>query len=353
MTAQLAQLAQLEGLDAACGAEDPSRVCSRIYEWTDSEVLAGLGEWLIDRPARIVLILVLALIVTRVLRRAIGHLSDRIRNTPKDPRLAQFRKLAGKEDNYDVAVAGRAPARAEAIEAVLKSIVSVVVWILAVLLVLGELNINLAPLIAGAGIAGIALGFGAQSMVRDFLAGIFILVEDQYGVGDVIEVGDVTGTVENISLRSTRVRDVEGTVWHIANGEINQVGNHSQLWSACVIDVDIAYDSDVRQAMAVLDEVADAMWRETADDETATDLIVADPVVQGIQALGESAVTLRLVVKTDPKSQWQVQRELRLRIKEAFDARGITIPFPQRTVRVVGDNGAPTSGVDAGALGGA
>lgn len=353
MLAKHAQLAQLEGLDAACGTEDPSRVCSKIYEWTDSEILAALGEWVIDRPLRIVLILILALVVSKLLRRAIGHLSDRIRHTPKDPRLAQFRKLAGQKEVHDVAaVAGRAPARAEAIEAVLKSIVSVVIWILAVLLVLGELNINLAPLIAGAGIAGIALGFGAQSMVRDFLAGIFILVEDQYGVGDVIEVGDVTGTVENISLRSTRLRDVEGTVWHIANGEINRVGNHSQLWSACVIDVDVAYDTDIRQAMVVLDEVADAMWRETADDETATDLIVADPVVQGIQALGESAVTLRLVVKTDPKSQWQVQRELRLRIKEAFDARGITIPFPQRTVRVVGDDGEQSADVDPTVLGG-
>lgn len=340
MTAHLL-IAQLQGLDAACGAEDPSRVCSKIYEWTDNETLAAIGEWLINRPLRIVLIIVGALILSRVLRHAIDRLSDRIRHTPKDPRLAQFRKLTGGQANGgENGIAGRAPARAEAIEAVLKSIVSVVVWVLAVLLVLGELNINLAPLIAGAGIAGIALGFGAQSMVRDFLAGIFILVEDQYGVGDVIEVGPVTGTVENISLRSTRVRDVEGTVWHLANGDLNQVGNHSQLWSNCVIDVDVAYETDLRKAMHLLDQVADDMWQETVADDSEIDMIIADPVVQGVQALGESAITLRLVVKTDPASQWQVQRELRLRIKEAFDANGISIPFPQRSVRVV-TSGAP------------
>jgi len=333
---------QLEGLQDACGVEDASRVCSRVFDWTDNEALAGIAEWVIDRPFRIMVIMLGAWIVNRVARRAIGSLSDRIRSTPENPRLAQLRRFGAEQaPGPKVALADRAPARAEAIEAVLKSIVTVVVWAVALMLMLGELDINLAPLIAGAGIAGIALGFGAQSMVRDFLAGLFILIEDQYGVGDVIEIGEITGTVEDISLRSTRVRDVEGTVWHLANGEFNKVGNHSQLWSNCVIDVDIAYDSDVRQAMEVLDGVADAMWKEAV---AGSSTIIADPVVQGVQALGESAVTLRLVVKTDPLSQWQVQRDLRLRIKEAFDEHGITIPFPQRTVRVVNDT-------DPGSLG--
>ena len=326
---------KLESLADACGVEDPSRVCSRVFEWTDNAALAGLSEWVIDRPLRILLILVVARVLNRLARRGIASLSDRIRNTPQNPRLAQLRQLGVEDKNSDSTVAERAPARAEAIEAVLKSVVSVSIWIVALLLVLGELDINLAPLIAGAGVAGFALGFGAQSIVRDFLAGLFILIEDQYGVGDVIEVGDIVGTVENISLRTTRVRNVEGTVWHLANGEISKVGNHSQLWSNCVIDVDVAYETDVRVAMEVLDGVADAMWQESMAGAAST--IIADPIVQGIQNLGESAVTLRLVVKTEPLSQWQVQRDLRLRIKEAFDAEGITIPFPQRTVRVVTD----------------
>lgn len=327
--------AQREGVENACGVDTPNRMCVEVYERTESDLLANLAEWVIDRPLRVILVVILAVIVTRIARRSIGKLSDRIIATPHDPRFAQFRRRSANKPEEALALAKRAPARAEAIEAVLKSTVSVVVWTLAILLILGELNINLAPLIAGAGIAGIALGFGAQSMVKDFLAGLFILVEDQYGVGDVIEVGEVIGTVEGISLRSTRVRDVEGTVWHIANGETTHIGNHSQLWSNCVIDVDVAYDTDVRKAMTVLDEVADSMWRESTGGESG--VIIADPIVQGVQALGESAVTLRLVVKTDPVSQWQVQRELRLRIKEAFDENDITIPFPQRTVRVVTD----------------
>lgn len=340
---------QLERLEDACGVDDRSRVCSRVFDWTDNEAFAGLAEWFIDRPFRILIIVVGAWILNRIARRAIGSLSDRIRTTPQNPRLAQLRRL-GAEDRArgDSALADRAPARAEAIEAVLKSVVTVAIWVVALLLVLGELTINLAPLIAGAGIAGIAIGFGAQSIVRDFLAGLFILVEDQYGVGDVIEVGDVAGTVENISLRSTRLRDVEGTVWHLANGEINKVGNHSQLWSNCVLDVEVAYDTDIRRAMELLDDVADTMWHQSMEDKEA--LIIADPQVLGVQALGENAVTLRLVVKTDPLAQWQVQRDLRLRVKEAFDAEGITIPFPQRTVRVIADEG---TSVDPGALGGA
>lgn len=328
--------AQTEGLDDACGVDDPSRICTWVFEWTGNETVAGLSEWVIDRPFRIAVILLGAWIVNHIARRMIGSLSDGIRSAPSSPRLAQLRRF-GAEDNADdniEVLADRAPARAEALEAVLKSIVTAVVWTIALLLVLGELGINLAPLIAGAGVAGIALGFGAQSVVKDFLAGLFILIEDQYGVGDVIEVGTVAGTVENISLRSTRVRDVEGTVWHLANGEINSVGNHSQLWSNCVIDVDVAYETDIRSAMEVLEGVADAMWHESM---SGTAVIIADPIVQGVQSLGESAVTLRLVVKTDPMSQWQVQRDLRLRIKEAFDDAGITIPFPQRTVRVVTD----------------
>ena len=334
-----------DGLQDACGVDDTSRVCSRVFDWTDNETLAGLAEWVIDRPFRILVIVVGAWILNRIARRAIGALSDRVRQTPDNPRIAQLRRLGAERVPTDKALADRAPARAEAIESVLKSLVTVAIWSIAVLLILGELNINLAPLIAGAGIAGIALGFGAQSMVRDFLGGLFILIEDQYGVGDVIEVDDIAGTVEDISLRSTRVRDVEGTVWHIANGEISKVGNHSQLWSNCVIDVDIAYDTDVREAMQVLDDTADAMWREAREHKS--DVIIADPVVQGVQALGESAITLRLVVKTDPLSQWQVQRELRLRIKEAFDAAGIAIPFPQRTVRVVNAAGGAAPAQDA------
>jgi len=229
--------AQLEGLETSCGVDDASRVCTKVYEWTNSDVLAGLAEWLIDRPIRVLLIVALGWIFNRMARRSIGALSERIRTAPSHPRLRKLRAGGPGATAMDQAEALRAPARAEAIEAVLKHLVTVVIWVIGLLLVLAEFKVNLAPLIAGAGIVGIALGFGAQSIVADFLSGTFMLMEDQFGIGDVIEVNDVTGEVENISLRTTKLRDIKGTVWHIPNSEIKRVGNHSQLWSNAVLDI--------------------------------------------------------------------------------------------------------------------
>lgn len=324
---------QLTGEEAACGVEDPSRVCQKIYDWTDNETLAQFSEWVIDRPVRVLIILLIAWVLNRLGRRLIGGLADRIRSTPPHPRLDRLRRREPGAEELRRPEADRAPARAEAIESVLKSVVTAVVSTIALLLVLSEVQINLAPFIAGAGIVGIALGFGAQSIVRDFLAGVFILIEDQYGIGDVIEIDtDVIGEVEDITLRITRLRDIEGTVWHVPNGEIKRIGNHSQLWANAVVDIDVSYDTELRVAMEIIDRVADDFWTETHEDDSLSGHIIEDPKVLGVQKLGESAITLRLVVKTDPLAQWQVKRELRLRLKEAFDLAGIEIPFPQRTV---------------------
>lgn len=324
---------QLTAEERACGVDDPSRVCQKVFDWTDNETLASFSTWVIDRPARVLVIVLVAWLVNRTARRAIAALSDRIRTTPSHPRLRQLRALGPGGTDMDRSEADRAPARAEAVESVLKSLVTATVWVIAGLLTLGELNINLAPLIAGAGIVGIALGFGAQSVVSDFLAGTFMLIEDQYGIGDTVEVDGVIGEVENISLRTTKLRDLKGIVWHIPNGHIKRVGNHSQLWSNAVIDMNVAYDSDLPRAMQLMNDVADALWNETHQDGPGGN-IIEDPRVLGVQELGDSAVTLRLLVKTEPSAQWQVQRELRLRLKQAFDAAGIEIPFPQTTVHI-------------------
>lgn len=324
-------MAQLEGLEDACGVDDPSRICSRVFDWTNSEVMAGLAEWLIDRPVRVFVIIAIAWLVNRIARRSISALSERIRATPSHPRLRQLRAGEPGGTAMDHAEAMRAPARAEAIEAVLKHLVTVALWVIAILLVLSEFNVNLAPLIAGAGVVGIAIGFGAQSIVADFLSGTFMLMEDQFGIGDVIEVNDVTGEVENISLRTTKLRDLQGTVWHIPNSEIKRVGNHSQLWSNAVLDLRVGLDADLRESMRVMNAVADAMWQETHGTATAGD-IIEDPKVLGVQEIGDSSVTLRMVVKTDPSAQWQVQRELRLRLIEAFAEAGLPIPVPKLEV---------------------
>jgi len=213
---------------------------------------------------------------------------------------------------------------------VLRSIGSAGIFLVAFLLVLGEFGINLAPLLAGAGIAGVAIGFGAQSLVKDFLSGIFMLLEDQYGVGDVIDVGEASGAVESVTLRSTRLRDVNGTVWHVPNGEIRRVGNMSQQWARAVVDVSVPYGTDVREATQVVREAA-AVLR--ADDEWAP-RIQADPEVLGVEALGADGMSLRVSVQTEPGQQWAVMRELRLRLREALDSSGFEAPY-QRT-RVFG-----------------
>jgi small conductance mechanosensitive channel len=157
---------------------------------------------------------------------------------------------------------------------------------------------------------------------------MFMLIEDQYGVGDVIDVGEATGTVESITLRTTRLRAVDGTVWHVPNGEIKRVGNKSQQWARALLDVDVAYGSDVEHAKQVIKEVADGVWR---DEEFGTS-VLEEPEVWGIEAFGADGIAIRLVVKTQPSEQWRVMRELRARLKDAFDREGIEIPFPQRTV---------------------
>jgi small-conductance mechanosensitive channel len=226
------------------------------------------------------------------------------------------------------AATARATQRAETVGALLGSVASFAVWSVAVLMAFGELGLQLGPLLAGAGIVGVALGFGAQNLVRDFLSGIFMLIEDQYGVGDVIDAGPASGTVEGVSLRTTRLRDLEGNVWHIPNGTIARVANKSQQWARSLLDLPVSYDTDTEQALSVMRRVARAMWQ----DEAWSDAFVEEPEVWGVENLGTDGVTIRLAAKTKPLMQWKVGRELRRRVKAAFDAEGIEIASAQRMV---------------------
>jgi small conductance mechanosensitive channel len=232
----------------------------------------------------------------------------------------------------------RAEQRARTLDSLLRYATTIVIATLAALMVLAELGVNIAPLIAGAGVVGVALGFGAQSLVKDFLSGTFMLMEDQYGVGDIIDVGEAVGVVERVTLRITILRDVEGTVWYVPNGEILRVGNKSQLWSRIVLDVEVAYDTDIQAASRVIQHVADEEWRKQTPGAT----IIEQPELWGVERFDPSAVVIRLAVKTRPGEQWAAGRALRASLKAAFDEAGIVIPFPQQTVWL---QGAPT---DAG-----
>ncbi len=331
-------LAQEELTDAC--TEEPGLLCRWVFDRTESAALAQSADWILERPVRIAGVLLVAWILNRLLRRAIVRFGERAAERSERDRIRLERQ---RERGKAVEVLnGRSEQRAKTITSVLSSLASGSIWTIAIMLVLDQLGISLAPLLAGAGVIGVMLGFGAQHIVADFLAGMFMLIEDQYGVGDVINVGEVTGSVERVSLRVTTLRDVNGTVWHVPNSEIKRVGNLSQVWSRAVLDIEVAYETDLRRAEGVIQRVADDLWQ---DREFTGGDIIDPPEVWGVQNLGADGIAIRLVVKTDPAEQWAVARELRLRIKEAFDEAGIEIPFPQRTVWIrqetVADGAAP------------
>jgi len=225
--------------------------------------------------------------------------------------------------------------RTEAIWALAGSILAVVVWGVALFLILGNtFGINLTPLLAGAGILSLALGFGSQDLVKDFVAGTFMIIEDQFSVGDIIDVGDATGIVEKITFRTTRIRDVRGVVWHISNGEIRRVGNLSQEWSRALLDIVISYWADIDQASDVIRSVAEQMAEEPPYEKVFLDR----PEVWGVESVGADGLVIRLVIKTVPGEQWRISRELRRRIKMALDEAGIDV-FSRRTLTIQPEEG--------------
>ncbi len=312
-----------------CG-EKPGFVCTWVLERWGNDMVARAVDFLLAKPLKIALIVILALVATRLARRAVKRFVRGFEQPDVQRTLGTIRDKTPAALLTTGPVNVRSSQRAETIGAVLISITTAVVWTITTFTILAEFGLNLGPLIAGAGIAGVALGFGAQSLVKDFLSGMFMLVEDQFGVGDIIDVGDASGVVEGVSLRTTRLRDVEGTVWHFPNGTIERVANKSQQWSRALIDFEVAYETDLNQAKATIKQVADLLWK----DEIWGVNILEEPEVWGVEAFGPDGVAIRLVVKTSPSAQFKVMRELRQRMKEAFDAQGIEIPFPQRTVWV-------------------
>ncbi|NNC91433.1 MAG: mechanosensitive ion channel family protein [Acidimicrobiia bacterium] len=336
----------------ACGP-DPGNLCELIFDLTGNESLAQLSNW-VQAPLAALLILAGAWIVNRIVRRLISRTIDnmlsrreaeqaseaaeaeaqaRAERRPNLQQRALARALALKESS------ARSAQRTRTLGNVMLSLASIIIYTIAGLMALAEFDINLGPLIASAGIVGIALGFGAQSLVKDFLSGIFMLVEDQYGVGDVIDVGDAAGVVEAVNLRTTQLRDVHGTLWHVPNGEIRRVANKSQEWARTVLDVEVAYDTDIASAMAVIKRVADEVWEEAPENAT----ILEEPEIWGVEAFGASAIAIRLAMKVEPAEQWATARLVRGRLKEALDAEGIEIPFPQRTVWMHQVEAGPTA----------
>ena len=194
-------------------------------------------------------------------------------------------------------------------------------------MILQVMGVNVAPLLAAAGVFGLAVSFGAQSLVKDVISGLFMLWENQFGVGDVIRVGENAGLVEKVTLRVVVLRDIHGTVHIIPNGEIKQISNLTRSWSRAVLEIGVAYKENVDRVMEVMREVGQEMW----EDEAWRPLLLEEMVVPGVESFGDSAVVIRMMAKTLPLKQWDTARELRRRLKNRFDAEGIQIPFPHRT----------------------
>ena len=254
------------------------------------------------RAAKIALVLVLAVVFlrlgTRLAGRSIRSLGTRSPLREASPRSEQ---------------------RAETLAGVAVSMVRIVVWTVAILLILEEFSLNLGPLLAGASIVGVAVGFGAQSLVKDFFSGFFILVEDQYAVGDVITVADQTGTVEEINLRVTRIRATDGTVWFVPNGEIRKVGNATKEWGRAIVDVIVPRKADLATATSVIGEEVGAV----AADPAWADALLEAPEILGVNAMGVDNVTVRVSAKTTPAQRLPLARELRSRISLRLQQAGV------------------------------
>ncbi len=310
---------------------DDELVCDYVRSVTGSEKAASIVDFLVGRPLAVAWLILLFFVIRWALNRLVDRLVKRAESGTLTARVGRLSLGAGRNkvpSPSELATATRRVQRAKAMGSLLKSIITGVLLAVIGTMVLAEVGVNVGPIVASAGILGLALGFGAQSLVSDFLAGVFMISEDQYGVGDEVDLGEAIGTVEAVSLRVTRVRDVNGTVWYVRNGEITRVGNMSQNWARSVIDVSVAYHEDIARVRRVLDDVAHDMW----EDEDFKGVIIEQPSVWGVQELGIDGVIVRVALKTAPLEQWAVAREMRQRIKARFDFEGIEIPFPQRMV---------------------
>ncbi len=298
-------------LTGSCG-HDPGMACRLTWDLTHSANAAQVVRVYLAGPVsqglRILFVILVALVVRALAHRVINRLTERAATVE--------------------AASDRREQRSRALGSILRSGVSILVFGIATVTVLGDLGFNLTPLLLSTTVLGVALGFGAQNLVRDYLAGILMLVEDHYGVGDTIHAKDATGTVEAMTLLTTRMRDVNGVVWHIRNGTIESVGNESQGWSRAVIDYPVPYEEDLTRIRTLMEQAAAGMFREPRWGE----LMIEQPEVWGAQELSSKEVTMRIVAKTAPMRQWEVARELRSRVKGALDAAGVPPAGPDTVV---------------------
>ncbi|RBP66467.1 small conductance mechanosensitive channel [Brevibacterium sanguinis] len=291
-------------------------------------------EFLLGAPLRIFLIIVMAIVLNFMVRLLIRRFAAGVaKGTVGSSKTSRNRfsasnmqaQLSGFEPEI---VRERRAQRANTVGRMLSSVSSIFIVVVAVLMILTELEFNLGPILASAGVAGVAIGFGAQALVKDYLSGFFMVVEDQYGIGDTVDLGEAIGTVEDVGLRITQVRGLDGTLWHVRNGEILRVGNQSQGWARAVLDIPIAYNT----TMDTYSEIIAATTEAVEKDPEVADAILEKPEIWGVESLSAESQVVRTVLKTKPNQQWMVARAFRAELKRQMDRRGIQIPITQETV---------------------
>ncbi len=293
------------------------------------QVADGAGafvDWLLGPGLRIALIVVIGAVSLLVVRRLIRAVTEHVAEGTSLLQRGVVRPLGGTEvaaalRKVTPVSSARRTQRARTIGSVLRSTAGIVIGSIVVLLVLDQLGVNIAPFIASAGIVGVAFGFGAQSLVKDFLSGLFMLLEDQYGVGDVVDAGPAQGTVEAVGLRVTKIRDAQGTLWYVPNGSMVRVGNKTQGWANAVVEVKVDYFAD-------LDEVRDllvAAAARLAEDPALGEALEGTASVTTAEDLTFDAVTVRVTQRTAPSRQWAVARALRAAVREALETAGVPL----------------------------
>lgn len=295
----------------------PDLLCELLLDLTGNETIARLAN-VVEIGLRIAIVLALAYLLASLARRGVNRFA---RNMERriEARLARG-EARGTLDRERYRL--RRFQRLHAITGVARGVTGVLIWFIAILLVIDLLGISLQPVLAGAGLFGVVIGFGAQQLVRDVLAGIGMLIEDQYGVGDWIEVDGRIGQVERVGLRATSIRDLDGIVWHTLNGHVQQVGNLSQEWSRSLLDVPVALDADVPTAKAIIHKVAS----ELRHDPVWGSDIIGEPEIWGVQEFGPHGLAIRVVTPTKPMANWDINRQLRERLHHAFEQARIRMP---------------------------
>ncbi|MFP4634290.1 MAG: mechanosensitive ion channel family protein [Nitriliruptoraceae bacterium] len=314
-------LAQDEGepSQGVCGeGSDVNWLCELVLERTDDASLARVAGFA-TTVGVVLAIIVGAYLLTKIMGRLVNRFTTRMERRIEE-RLDRAQERGAISDTQRFRT--RRFQRLRAVSGALRGAIGVAIWVSALFLLLGQLGLPLQPLLAGAGLIGVLVGFGAQQLVRDVLAGIAMLIEDQYGVGDFIEVEGNVGQVERVGLRSTAFRDIDGVVHHVLNGYLQRVGNLSQAWARATFDVPMSVDTDVATARDIIWDVATGL---TEDPVWSADTI-GPPEIWGVQHWGPEGVTIRVVIPTKPLRNWDLVRQLRERLKAAFDEAGIRMP---------------------------